>query len=448
MKNVLFSWILRIILLSFPLSVYALDNGPSWFGFSYTLNTSGARTIGMGGTAVASVNDASATLTNPAALVRLSKTEFRFDSNFRHHEEVNQQGADNLGTGKSILMGLHVDDTNQIDPALMALATPLGDGRTVIALFYHEFLPYDRSVIVTDPISGGIAEKHNVMFDLDEFGLSIAHSLFDGQLAIGLSASLVTPNMLITTQRDQTPQPGSFDGVEFSTYGSKGEQEPVWRLGLLYQPNETISLGLNYTLTQDPQYTMTTANSPETVDSAQQNGCTGDINIGTLPDGTPTGSWICDSSLPMPNIFSVGLAYTPNEVWNFAIEAVHIDYKRAIIEFTAPYAYPNGDITVVQTKNDFQTTDVIELHLGLEYNTILNQYPLALRAGYYFDPAHDIKYNGIDSTSAAIYTGGEDIQHLTAGVGVVFKESLKLGVGIDAADNDDYRVAISLAYQY
>jgi len=438
MKTILFLQILRVTLLLFPFSLHALDNGASWFGFSYTLNTSGARTIGMGATAVASVNDATATLANPAALTRLSKTEFRFDSNFRHIKEENQPGKDNLGTGKSIQMGLHVEETNQIDPVLMALATPLGDGRTVIALFYHEFLPYDRSVTVTDPISGGVAETHNVMFDLDEFGLSLAHSLFDGQLAIGLSASLVTPNMHITTKRDDTPQPDSFDGVEFSSYGSKGEQEPVWRFGLLYQPTETIALGINYTLTQDPQYSMTTADSPETIGSAEANGCTRDI----------TGNWICDSSLPMPNILSVGLAYTPNEAWNFAVEAVHVDYGRANIEFVAPYAYPDGDIRVIQTRDDFQAKDVLELHLGLEHNTIFYQYPLALRAGYYFDPAHDIEYTGVDSTSQVIYTGGEDLHHVTAGVGITFKKSLKLGMAVDVADNDNYRAAISLAYQF
>ncbi|MCK5262860.1 MAG: hypothetical protein KAJ92_04205, partial [Gammaproteobacteria bacterium] len=200
MKNSLFFSISGVLLLTFPLSGFAFDNGAMWFGFNHTPNISGARTIGMGGTAVASVDDASATLANPAALVRLSKTEFRVDGNFRHIEEINYPGADNLGTGESISMGLHVDETNQIDPALVALATPLGDGRTVIGLFHHEFLPYDRYVTVTDPISGGKAETHNVMFDLDEIGFSVAHSLFDGRLAIGLSASLVTPNMLITAK--------------------------------------------------------------------------------------------------------------------------------------------------------------------------------------------------------------------------------------------------------
>ena len=438
MKNVFFLRITEITLLLFPFSVYAFDNGASWFGFNYTLNTSGARTIGMGGTAVASVNDASAVLTNPAALIRLEKTEFRFDSNFRHNEENNQPGADNLGTGKSIRMGLQVHETNQIDPALMALATPLGDGKTVVALFYHEFLPYDRAVTVTDPISGGIAEKHNVMFDLDEFGLSIGHNFFDGQLALGLSASLVTPNMYITTQRDPSPQPGSFDGVDFSSYGSKSEQEPIWRFGLLYQPNETIAFGMNYTLTQDPQYALVTANTPETVNGAPVNGCVNDI----------AGNWICDSSIPMPNIFSVGLAYTPNEVWNFAVEAVHVDYGRATMEFTAPYAYPDGDITVIQTRGDFEAKDVIELHLGLEYNTGSVQYPLALRAGYYFDPAHDIKYTGADSTSQVIYTGGKDVNHVTAGAEMMFMQALRLGMAVDAGDNDDFRIALSLAYQY
>ena len=448
MKNALFSWISGIILLSFPLSVYAFDNGPTWFGFNYTLNTSGARTIGMGGTAVASVDDASATLANPAALVRLSKTEFRFDSNFRHLDEINRPGAVNLGTGESIRMGLHVDETNQIDPALMALATPLGNGRTVIGLFYHEFLPYDRSVTVTDPISGGIAETHSVMFDLDEFGFSAAHSLFDGQLAIGLSASWVTPNMTITAKKDLTPQPGSFDGVEFTSYGSKTEQEPLWRFGLLYSPSETMAFGVNYTLTQDPQYTMTTVNSPATVDSAQQNGCTGDINIGELPDGTLTGSWICNSSLPMPESLSIGFAYTPNDVWNFAIDAVYIDYRRTTMEFVAPYAYPGGDVRVIQRNSDFQAKDVVEVHLGLEYHTRFNQHPLALRAGYYFDPAHDIEYRGADSTSQVIYPGGEDVQHLSAGAGMLFRESLQVDMAFDAADDNSYRSAISLAYRY
>lgn len=448
MRKTLFFWMSGVMLLTFPLSGYAFDNGPTWFGFNYSLNTSGARTIGMGGTAVASVEDASATLANPAALVRLSKTEFRFDSNYRHLDENSRPGADNLGTGESIRLGLHVDETNQIDPALMALVTPVGDGRTVIGLFYHEFLPYDRSVTVTDPISGGISEKHNVMFDLDEFGVSVARSLFNGQLAIGLSASLVTPNLLIKAEQDRTPQPGSFDGVEYASYGSQTEQEPVWRFGLLYRPSETMAFGLNYTLTQDPQYTMTTANSAATIDSAQQSGCTGDVNIGVLPDGTPTGSWICKSSLLMPESLSIGFAYTANEVWTLAIDATHVDYRRVSKEFQAPYAYPGGDVTVIQSNSDFQARAVLEVHLGLEYLTRFKQYPLALRAGYYFDPAHDIEYRGTDSTSQVIYSGGKDVQHLSAGVGILFRETLQFDLAFDAADDDSYRVAISFAYRY
>ena len=447
MKNALLIWMAGIVLLTIPLSGYAFDNGATWFGFNYTLNTSGARTIGMGGTAVASVDDASATLANPAALVRLSTTEFRLDSNFRHLNANDRPGADNLGTGESIRMGLHVEETNQIDPALMALATPLGDGRTVIGLFYHEFLPYDRSVTVTDPLSGGIAEKHNVMFDLDEFGFSVARSLFDGRLAIGLSASLVTPNMLITAKQDRTPQPGSFDGVEFTSYGSQVEQEPVWRFGLLYLPGETTAFGINYTLTQDPQYTMTTANSAATVGSAQQNGCTGDVNIGVLA-GIPTGNWICNSSLLMPESLSIGFAYTPNEVWTFAIEATRIGYGRATAEFDSPYAYPGGDVRVIQGNSDFQARDVTEIHLGLEYHTRFNQHPLALRAGYYFDPAHDIEYRGTDSTSQVIFTGGEDVQHISFGVGMLLGQSLQFDMAFDAADDNSYRVAISFAYRY
>ena len=447
MKNSLFFSVSGILLLTFPLSGFAFDNGATWFGFSHTPNISGARTIGMGGAAVASVNDATATITNPAALVRLSKTELRVDGTFRHLEAISHPGADNLGTGESISLGLHVDETNQIDPVLVALATPLGDGQTVISLFHHEFLPYDRSVTVTDPISGGIAEAHNVMFDLDEIGFSVAHSLFDGRLAIGLSVSLVTPNMLITSKQDRTPQPDNFDGVEFTSYGSQTEQEPIWRIGLLYLPSETMAFGVNYTLTQNTEYTMVTANSATTINSAQQSGCTGDVNIGVLPDGTPTGNWICPSSLLLPTSLSIGFAYTPNKVWTFAIEATRINYSN-IEEFHAPYAYPGGDITVIQNNSDFKARDVVEVHLGLEYHTRFKQFPLALRAGYYLDPAHDIEYHGTDSTSQLIYPAREDVQHLTVGVGIPFSETLQFDLAYDDADDDSYRVAISFAYRY
>ncbi|MDT8452784.1 MAG: hypothetical protein RQ936_08585, partial [Gammaproteobacteria bacterium] len=108
--------------------------------------------------------------------------------------------------------------------------------------------------------------------------------------------SLATPNILITAKQDRTPQPGSFDGIEYASYGSQTEQEPIWRFGLLYRPTEAMAFGINYTLTQNTEYTMTTANSAATVDSAEQSGCRGDPNIGVLADGTPTGNWICKSS--------------------------------------------------------------------------------------------------------------------------------------------------------
>ena len=435
-------------MLIFPLFGYAFDNGPTWFDFHYSLDIPGARTMGMGGTAVASVDDASATITNPAALVRLTKTEFRFDSSYLHRDVIDRPGADNLGAGESIRLGFHVDETNQIHPVLMAMVAPQGDGRTTIGLFYHKLLPYDRFIIVTDPLSGGIAETHNVMFDLDEFGFSVARSLYDDRLAIGLSASMVTLNMDIKSEQDRTPQPGSFDGIEFTSYGSQAEQEPIWRLGLLYRPSKTMAFGVRYTEVSNPDYTMITANSAATVDSARQGGCIGDINNGILPDGTPTGNWICKSTLPLPESTSIGFAYTPNKVWSFAIEATYINYNRITKDFDAPYAYPGGDVTVIQRRGDFEAEAVVELHLGLEYHTRFKQHPLALRAGYYFDPAHDIAYRGADSTSQVIYPGGENVQHFSAGVGILFRETLQIDLAFVAADDDSQRGAISFAYRY
>jgi long-subunit fatty acid transport protein len=167
-----------------------------------------------------------------------------------------------------------------------------------------------------------------------------------------------------------------------------------------------------------------------------------------LADGTPTGSWICKSSLPLPSSVAIGVAYTPAPQWNLAFDIVFIDYSRITKELHAPYAYPGGDVVVVQQKSDFEAEAVTEYHFGLEYLVNIKQQPVALRAGYYFDPAHDIKYRGEDSTSKLIYTGGEDVHHLTAGIGVPLADNMQFDMAADLADDDSYRVAVSFAFRY
>lgn len=443
---------LTMLLLTLPAlwlpKASAFDNGPSWFDFHTTLQPSSARSLSMGGAAVATVDDASAVLDNPAALALLSKAQILFDSAYLYRRALEQPGASNLGSGDSIRLGLSADANRQLKPALMALATPLAQGRAAIGLFYHKLLPYDRTIRVSDPLSDALVETHRVMFDIDEFGVSLAHSLFDGRLALGVSASLVTLNMDFTTRRDPNPGTGDFDGVEFSSYGSQSEQEPQWRFGLLYRPSEAFAIGLRHTIAPNLDYTLTTANGPETVEGAPASGCNGDINLGVLSDGTPTGSWVCKSSLPLPEYTSLGAAYSPNPVWTFAVEATYVDYARMTKEFNSPYAYPGGDVTVVQSPQDFEAETVIEVHLGVEYRIREERYPFALRGGYYFDPAHDIKYRGDDATSQAIYTGGDNVHHFSAGLGVDFGVGLQLDLAYDLADDHSQRGAFTLAYSY
>ena len=448
MRNVSVAWLAGLILFVCPATGFAFDNGPTWFDFHYTLDTPGARTLAMGGAALATVDDAGAVLANPAALVRLRETQLRFDSAYLHRTARDRPGTGNPGSAESIRLGLRVDRTRQLKPALMALAVPLREGRSVFALFYHKLLPYDRSITVTDPLSGGVAETHNVMFDLDEFGFSVAQSLFDGRLALGLSASLVTLNMDIKVLRDPNPAPGRFEGTEFAGYGSQSEQEPLWRLGLLYRPNPVFAVGVRHEIAPNPDFTMTTANSPETVAGGASGGCSGDINLGVLADGTPTGNWICKSSFPLPERTSLGLAYTPHAAWTFTAEASYVDYARVTKELHAPYAYSGGGVTVPQAPEDFEAEAVVELRLGLEHRTRFAQRPLALRCGYYFDPAHDIRYRGADATSRVIYPGGRDVHHVSVGAGLRFAGALQLDAAFAAADDRSQRGALSLAYSY
>src|SRR6185295_10710232 len=72
----------------------------------------------------------------------------------------------------------------------------------------------------------------------------------------------------------------------------------------------------------------------------------------------------------------------------------------------------------------YRANDVTELHLGAEY-FFSTKIPLALRAGYWRDPAHSVEFRGPMSSpsavaSAILYPKGETTNHISAGVGLAW----------------------------
>ena len=92
--------------------------------------------------------------------------------------------------------------------------------------------------------------------------------------------------------------------------------------------------------------------------------------------------------------------------------------------------------------------DVMELHFGTEYvlNAIPNV-PIALRAGLFYEPAHDLKYTGSNPTERRLFDGGDDLIHFTVGTGLVLFNHYQIDVGGDFTE-DSRNVALSMVYQF
>jgi hypothetical protein len=77
--------------------------------------------------------------------------------------------------------------------------------------------------------------------------------------------------------------------------------------------------------------------------------------------------------------------------------------------------------------------DANELHLGVEYVFLETSPLIAIRGGIWRDPDHRFRYLGDDPFSQALYRQGEDILHVTAGVGIAFSR-FQIDIGADFSD--------------
>ena len=94
--------------------------------------------------------------------------------------------------------------------------------------------------------------------------------------------------------------------------------------------------------------------------------------------------------------------------------------------------------------------DGTELHFGVEYFFATNT-PFALRAGWWRDPAHQIRYEGpIDTAdgivASILYPGDEDEDHYSIGIGWAWPD-FQLDAAWDHADSSDV-VSLSIVARF
>jgi long-subunit fatty acid transport protein len=127
---------------------------------------------------------------------------------------------------------------------------------------------------------------------------------------------------------------------------------------------------------------------------------------------------VFDTVFHIPDVYGAGVAVRPVPTLTITADAVRVTYSNLVDDFVSI----NADVRALDKA--YRASDVTELHLGAEYFFTM-KLPLAVRAGFWRDPAHSVEFRGPMTTPSAVatailYPKGESQNHISAGVGLAW----------------------------
>lgn len=430
-------------------SAFALDNSPEWSGISFDFTNPGARARGIGGAFVAVADDASAMVTNPAGLNNLERPQIVIEGKYF---TTDTDDSTIIGWDNSAIIDRK--DTNYADITYLSLSTPLPNKNFTMGLFYNENM-HSESQLDIQYLFYGLPDYFTTFtvdtkLNVDQFGLALAGSLMEGKVKLGVTLSYLDLNIDSSFQAlDFTSAAGDYTMKPYNLQNI-GNGEYAIGFGILLQPIEKLTVGFNASIM--PSFDVTSqitqgfwddTYDPFTETNSFANGQDWDPDTFDHCTPGPDGrSYRCDSQFSMPDIYSIGAAYRPNDNWLFSVEGKFVKYSDLLDSFRAPYWYLEGSYAW-----EFDIDDVWEFHAGVEYLTFIKEKPLAFRFGIYSDPAHELKYTGSDTVTFGVFDGGEDQTHVTAGLGTLISDSFQLDLAIDYAEEAS-QLVISAGYRF
>lgn len=141
---------------------------------------------------------------------------------------------------------------------------------------------------------------------------------------------------------------------------------------------------------------------------------------------------LATTSFHMPDVAGLGVSVRPIPSLTINADAVRVTYSNLVDQFAATGA----DVTGLD--DPFIADDVTELRFGAEY-LFATKIPVALRAGYWQEPAHSVTWNGPMNhpdfvSEALLFPAGEDQEHYTIGAGLAWPR-FQIDIAYDTSDN-------------
>lgn len=426
-------------------------------GLQFNFGNPGARSLGMGGAFLGLADDASAAEANPAGLTILRKAEFSIEGrNF-----LEQQLFTTSGTFPTVERTAFTNHSDRVVLSFASAVIPIKDKFTIGA-YFHEPLNNEGGGVVApseDPVTGDITPLPN--FFLPAENNQIVGGPITRAECIARRQSMNNPFACLEFRLDPFV---SALSVRQRTFGLAGAWQihPKFSVGATVRHQRFLESAFTFRFTQffDPKQVVVQATAKvengqvevvEETDTTFTAGFkwspTDKISFGGVYKQGPefqTPLFYADSAsafefnqvantnFHIPDIAGIGVSIRPIPVLTVNVDAVHVKYSNLVDNFVSAVA------DVRELDEPFVANDVTELRVGAEY-FFATRIPIAIRAGYWRDPAHSIEWNGPLNrpdfiAEAMLYPKGEDQNHYSVGAGLAWPR-FQIDFAYDTADN-------------
>lgn len=444
--------------------------GQAQTGFQFNFISPGARSLGMGGAFIGLADDATAAYTNPAGLTNLTiggseaAIEYRQFSNTTLFPAGGRLDGSNQATG----IGIDTRDDLVIDEAaaetggiaFFSYSKVLPRGIT-LAVYRHQLANYSVEYASQGPFltdlytclcSRNFPSFTRVDLRIANYGASAAYAFqlssddsktrLAGSISVGLG--LTVSELDLNFQRyffgfdERTGfdwidrQPGGFfgpadftpDNVFAKQLAQDSDYAQGFNLGALWKQGGKASVearGEKEGQTRRWDYLL---HGQWSAGAVYRKGPSFQV------DGTMNG--IEGSStldIRVPDTYGLGVAYSMDE----GNTKVTLDYDRVRWSQRFDEIIPKGRTL---DRENFSLADADEVHLGFEQVVFVLESQIigTLRLGAWREPAHEVEYRGPTPANRVLFPTGRDINHWSAGIGIVLKEDFQIDTALDISD--------------
>jgi long-subunit fatty acid transport protein len=471
---------MRKLALSLALAAVALPLGAqnidieALSGLQFNFGNPGARSLGMGGAFLGLADDASAAEANPAGLTILRKPEVSLElRNF-----VEQQSFTTSGTFPEINRTAFNHHSNAAVVSFASFVYPIKN--FTVGAYYHEPLNNEGGGVVApqeDDFTGQVTPLPDFYMPTERIAGTNDVRYIGGpitrQECLQRRQQLNDPFACVQNFVDPFI---SALSVRMRTYGITGawQVHPKFSIGVTARHQRFQEQAATFRYSQRFQLKQViiqaTANEKDgDVDLIEQTDTTFSVGFKWSPkdwlsvggvykqgpnfdtpifyaDANTNNEFItaANTNFHIPDIAGLGVSVRPIPALTVNADAVRVSYSNLVDNFVAATADVGG------LDDPFTADDVLELRVGAEY-LFPTKIPVALRAGYWRDPAHSVTWNGpLDNPNyvaeALLFPEGQDQEHYTIGAGLAWPR-FQIDLAYDTSDT--YKVgSISMVTRF